>query len=172
MQLYLMSPCSYPCLVLQWALSSSPGSLCWSELEAFSIFWVIISEVFLKYWNSNEKWLTALLVWCRGNLGQSSYEYHDLYIVKRDLMLQLILQFNILKPRSNSGSLGHRGKGFYILHCQQSFKNFQTSCDQTSGFMLNSPGISEICPPSLSSISKMASEILIACTVFKKKVCG
>lgn len=35
--------------------------------------------------------------------------------------------------------------------------------------MLNSPGISEICPPSLSSISKMAFEILIAYTVFKKK---
>lgn len=45
-------------------------------------------------------------------------------------MLQLILQFNILKPWSNSGSSGHRGKGFYILHCQQSFKDFQTSCDQ------------------------------------------
>lgn len=35
--------------------------------------------------------------------------------------------------------------------------------------MLNSPGISEICPSSLSSISKMAFEILIAYTVFKKK---
>lgn len=85
-------------------------------------------------------------------------------------MLQLILRFNILKPGSNSGSLGHRGQGFYILHCQQSFKNFQTSCNQQHpGFMLNSPGISEICPPSLSPISRLASEILIACAVFKKK---
>lgn len=83
-------------------------------------------------------------------------------------MLQLILQFNILKSWSNSSSLATEVKVFTFCIANSISRIFKPVVIYSVLFFLNSPGISENCSPSLSSISKLVFEILIACTVFKK----